>query len=162
MHHATNWNSYYHFLLTFLDFQSQSYISTFGYASVQIHVHFFHCVRQAGVGGWSWNGVREKYCWAGWSWRLELQRCERKKLQRWRAGDQPNAVSVVFFCLALAQNRSTSLPLFSHLPFTNNKLFKVQHVKLLEKRSNTYRGIYILTSILLSFQVIAILAQDQV
>jgi len=21
-----------------------------------------HCVRQAGTGGWSWNGVREKYC----------------------------------------------------------------------------------------------------
>ena len=31
---------------------------------------FIHCVRQAGAGGWSWNGwngVREKYCWAGWS-----------------------------------------------------------------------------------------------
>ena len=75
----------------------------------------------------------------------------------------PGSVVVwFFFCLALAQNRSTSVPLFSHLPFTNNKLFKVQHVKLLEKRSNTYRGIYILTSILLSFQVIAILPQDQV
>ena len=24
-----------------------------------------HCVRQAGAGGWSWNGVKEKYCWAG-------------------------------------------------------------------------------------------------
>ena len=22
----------------------------------------------AGAGGWSWNGVREKYCCAGWSW----------------------------------------------------------------------------------------------
>ena len=31
-----------------------------------------HCVRQAGAGGWSWNGVREKHCYlagAGdWSW----------------------------------------------------------------------------------------------
>ena len=29
-----------------------------------------HCVRQAGAGGWSWCGVREKHCYlaGGWSW----------------------------------------------------------------------------------------------
>jgi len=37
---------------------------------------FNHRVRQAGAGGWNWNGVREKYYWTGWSWRLELERCE--------------------------------------------------------------------------------------
>ena len=28
----------------------------------------FYRGRQAGAGGWSWNGVREKYYWTGWSW----------------------------------------------------------------------------------------------
>jgi len=23
--------------------------------------------------GWSWNGVREKYCWTGWSWSWWLE-----------------------------------------------------------------------------------------
>ena len=27
----------------------------------------------AGAGGWSWNGVREKYYWAGWSWSWWLE-----------------------------------------------------------------------------------------
>ena len=39
-----------------------------------------HCVRQAGAGGWSWNGMREKYCWAGWSWSWWLEWCEKKLL----------------------------------------------------------------------------------
>ena len=30
--------------------------------------------------GWSWNGVREKYCWAGWSWSWWLEWCKRKIL----------------------------------------------------------------------------------
>jgi len=25
-----------------------------------------HCVRQAGDGGWSWSGVREKHCYFVW------------------------------------------------------------------------------------------------
>jgi len=37
-------------------------------------------VRQAGSGGWSWNRMREKYCWAGWSWSWWLEWCERKLL----------------------------------------------------------------------------------
>ena len=51
-----------------------------------------HCVRQAGAGGWSWSGVREKYCWAGWSWRLELEWCERKVLLGWSWSNKPNTV----------------------------------------------------------------------
>jgi len=51
-----------------------------------------HCVRQAGAGGWSWSGVREKYCWAGWNWRLELEWCERKVLLGWNWSNKPNAV----------------------------------------------------------------------
>jgi len=51
-----------------------------------------HCVRQAGAGGWSWSGVREKYCWAGWSWRLELEWCERKVLFGWSWSNKPNTV----------------------------------------------------------------------
>jgi len=42
-----------------------------------------HCVRQAGAGGWSWNGLREKYCWSGWSWSWWLKWCERKILLGW-------------------------------------------------------------------------------
>ena len=29
------------------------------------------------AGGWSWNGVKEKYCWAGWSWSWWLEWCEK-------------------------------------------------------------------------------------
>jgi hypothetical protein len=47
-------------------------------------------------GGWSWSGVREKYYWAGWSWRLELERCERKVLFGWSWSNKPNAVSIFF------------------------------------------------------------------
>ena len=32
-----------------------------------------HRVRQAGVGGWSWSGVREKYCYLTGGWWLELK-----------------------------------------------------------------------------------------
>jgi len=32
-----------------------------------------HCVRQAGAGGCSWSGVREKYCYLAGGWRLELE-----------------------------------------------------------------------------------------
>jgi len=39
-----------------------------------------HCVRQAGAGGWSWCGVREKHCYMAGGWRLELERCEREIL----------------------------------------------------------------------------------
>jgi len=39
-----------------------------------------HCVRQAGAGGWSWSGVREKHCYLTGGWRLELEWCERKIL----------------------------------------------------------------------------------
>jgi len=35
------------------------------------------------LAGWSWNGVREKYCWAGWSWSWWLEWCERKILLGW-------------------------------------------------------------------------------
>ena len=41
---------------------------------------FNHCVRQAGAGGWSWSGVREKYCYLAGGWRLVLERCEREIL----------------------------------------------------------------------------------
>jgi len=37
-------------------------------------------VRQAGAGGWSWSGVREKYYYLAGGWRLELEGCERKIL----------------------------------------------------------------------------------
>ena len=40
----------------------------------------FHCVRQAGAGGWSWSAVREKYCYLTGGWRLELEGCERETL----------------------------------------------------------------------------------
>jgi len=36
-----------------------------------------HYVRRAGVGGWSWSAVREKYCYLAGGWRLELEECER-------------------------------------------------------------------------------------
>jgi len=39
-----------------------------------------HRVRQAGAGGWSWSGVREKYCYLAGSWRLVLEQCEREIL----------------------------------------------------------------------------------
>ena len=35
------------------------------YSSMDAVSHHIRCVRQAGSGGWSWSGVREKYCWAG-------------------------------------------------------------------------------------------------
>ena len=44
--------------------------------------------------GWSWNGVREKYCWVGWSLRLEW--CEKKILLRWWL---PNGVAVPIYLL---------------------------------------------------------------
>ena len=53
-----------------------------------------HCVRQAGAGGWSWSSVREKYYWAGWSWRLELEWCERKILFGCSWSNKPNAVCI--------------------------------------------------------------------
>ena len=34
-------------------------------------------------GGWSWSGVREKYCYLPGGWRLELEWCERKILLGW-------------------------------------------------------------------------------
>ena len=37
--------------------------------------------------------MREKYCWAGWSWRLELERCERKVLFGWSWSNKANAVN---------------------------------------------------------------------
>ena len=43
-------------------------------------VRKIHRVRQAGARGWRWNGVREKYCWASWSWSRWLQWWERKLL----------------------------------------------------------------------------------
>jgi len=39
-----------------------------------------HCVRQAGAGGWSWNSVREKYCYLAGGWRIVLERYEREIL----------------------------------------------------------------------------------
>ena len=36
-----------------------------------------HRVRQAGAGGWSWSGVREKHCYLTGVWRLVLEQCER-------------------------------------------------------------------------------------
>ena len=44
---------------------------------------------------WSWSRVREKHYYLVGGQRLELERCEREKLQRWRPGYQPNAVNVV-------------------------------------------------------------------
>jgi len=41
---------------------------------------YYHCVRQAGAGGWSWSAVREKYCYLAGGWRLELEGCEREIL----------------------------------------------------------------------------------
>ena len=86
-----------------------------------------HCVRQAGVGGWSWNAVRKKYCWAGWSWsgvrekhcylaggwRLVLERCEREILYGWRLVHQPNTVTLSTrpFCAFSLIN------LYNHLGF---------------------------------------------
>ena len=35
-----------------------------------------HCVRQTGAGGWSWNSVREKYCYLAGGWRIVLERYE--------------------------------------------------------------------------------------
>ena len=52
-----------------------------------------HCVRQAGAGGWSWNGVREKYGWSGWSWSWWLEWCERKILLGWSWSWLPNGVN---------------------------------------------------------------------
>ena len=37
-------------------------------------------VWQAGAGGWSWSGVREKHCYLAGGWRLELEWCERELL----------------------------------------------------------------------------------
>jgi hypothetical protein len=37
-------------------------------------------VQQAGVGGWTWSGVREKYCYLAGGRRLELEWCERELL----------------------------------------------------------------------------------
>ena len=34
---------------------------------------YSNSVRQAGVGGWSWSGVREKYCYLTGGWWLELK-----------------------------------------------------------------------------------------
>ena len=39
-----------------------------------------HCVRQAGAGGWSWSGVREKHCYLAGGWWLELEERERETL----------------------------------------------------------------------------------
>ena len=46
-----------------------------------IYKHYcIHRVRQAGAGGWSWSGVREKHCYLAGGWRLELEWCERELL----------------------------------------------------------------------------------
>ena len=39
-------------------------------AGMERNASFNHPVRQAGAGGWSWSGVREKhyYLAGGWSW----------------------------------------------------------------------------------------------
>ena len=37
-------------------------------------------VQQAGAGGWSWSGVREKYYYLAGGWRLELEEYERRIL----------------------------------------------------------------------------------
>ena len=37
----------------------------------------FYSLRSA---AWSWSGVREKYCYLAGGWRLELERCESRKL----------------------------------------------------------------------------------
>jgi len=52
--------------------------------------------------GWSWNGVREKYCWSGWSWSWWLEWCEKKLLQCWRLQDQPNAVNYYYCRIIIA------------------------------------------------------------
>jgi len=62
-----------------------------------------HSLRSA---GWSWNGVREKYCWAGWSWSWWLEWCERKLLLGWSWSWLPNAVIVLLLVLALCPNIS--------------------------------------------------------
>ena len=36
-------------------------------------IPYSHRVRQAGAGGWSWSGVREKYCYLTAGWRLEVE-----------------------------------------------------------------------------------------
>jgi len=59
-------------------------------------VREIHCVRQVGAGDWSWNGVREKYCWSGWSWSWWLEWCERKILLGWSRSWLPNAVIVSY------------------------------------------------------------------
>ena len=41
-----------------------------------------HRVRQAGAGGWSWSGVREKYCYLAGGWRLELEWCGSSTVRR--------------------------------------------------------------------------------
>jgi hypothetical protein len=53
-------------------------------------------VRQTGAGGWSWSGVREKHCSAGWNWRLELEKYEKEIMYGCSAGHQPNTVNCRF------------------------------------------------------------------
>ena len=55
-------------------------------------VHKVHTKKRSAGWSWSWSVVREKYCWAGWSWRLELEWCERKVLFGWSWSNKPNAV----------------------------------------------------------------------
>jgi hypothetical protein len=51
---------------------------------VQLHARMdactYHSVRWAGAGAGGWNSVREKYCLLAGSWKLVLERCERKIL----------------------------------------------------------------------------------
>jgi len=48
---------------------------------------------EVGAGDWSWNSVRKKYYWAGWSWSWWLEWYERKILLGWNWSWPPNGVN---------------------------------------------------------------------
>ena len=51
--------------------------------------------------------MREKYCWADWNWRLELEWCERKVLLGWSWSNKPNAVIDIYGVVKMSEKRFT-------------------------------------------------------